>query len=86
MGLYLIVVANTAITSEEINYNLPTRLSFKTDDVNRSLTTLGYAGAESLPSSDDVLYSSVLAESTMHLKVASLTKPEIELLIENIED
>ncbi len=86
VGLYLVIVANTVITSGEINYNLPTRLSFVAEDVNRSLTTLGVAGAESLPSSADILYSSVEQEKTQHLKVAHLTKPEIELLIENIEE
>ena len=86
VGIYIMIVANTAITSDEINYNLPTRISFKTDDVNRSLTTLGFAGAEALPSNEDMLYSSLLSESLTHLKVAMLTTPEIELLIENIED
>ncbi len=86
VGLYLVIVANTVITSDEINYNLPTRLSFMAEDVNRSLTTLGVAGAESLPSSADILYSSVELEKAMHLKVATLSKPEIELLIENIEE
>lgn len=86
VGLYLVIVANTVITSDEINYNLPTRLSFMAEDVNRSLTTLGVAGAESLPTSADILYSSVELEKAMHLKVATLSKPEIELLIENIEE
>ena len=86
VGIYVMIVANTAISSEEINYNLPTRLSFKTDDAARSLSTLGFAGAETLQGDEDILYSSLHSDGLTHLKVAMLTKPEIELLIENIEE
>lgn len=85
-GMYIILVANNTIMSNEINYNLPTRVSFKCDDSEMSLATLGDDGAESLAKDGDFLFSTVGAEGLVHLKVASLTANEIELLIENIED
>ena len=86
VGMYLILVANAPIISEEINYNLPTRLSFKADDKSRSYATLGNAGAEHLAPGGDFLCSTVDAENVVHLKVASISRPEIEVLIENIEE
>jgi len=86
VGLYLIIVANAPINSEEINYNLPTRISFKSDDKSRSFATLGFAGAEHLPQGGDFLCATVEVEGMMHLKVANISRPEIEVLIENIED
>ena len=85
-GMYIILVANNTIMSNEINYNLPTRVSFKCEDSEMSLATLGEDGAESLAKDGDFLFSTVGAEGLVHLKVASLTANEIELLIENIED
>ena len=85
-GLYIILTANNTIMSNEINYNLPTRISFKCADSTMSLTTLGEDGAEKLSVDGDFLCSSIGAENLMHMKVASLTANEIELLIENIED
>ena len=85
-GLYIILTANNAIMSNEINYNLPTRISFKCADSAMSLTTLGEDGAENLAADGDFLYSTIGAEKLSHVKGAMLTSNEIELLIENIED
>jgi len=85
-GMYLILVANNTIMSNEINYNLPTRIAFKLDEASKSLTTLGEEGAENLSNDGDFLCSTVGAEKLSHLKVATLTSNEIELLIENIEE
>lgn len=86
VGMYEIVVANTTIKSEEINYNLPTRIAFLTDDEDTSLRTLGEVGAEQLPSSNDFLFSSLEKDSVVHLRVPNLTKKEVELLIDNINE
>ena len=56
------------------------------DEASKSLTTLGEEGAENLSSDGDFLCSTVGAEKLSHLKVATLTSNEIELLIENIEE
>lgn len=85
-GMYLILVANNTIMSNEINYNLPTRIAFKLDEASKSLTTLGEEGAENLSNDGDFLCSTIGAEKLSHLKVATLTSNEIELLIENIEE
>ena len=84
--MYLILVANNTIMSNEINYNLPTRIAFKLDEASKSLTTLGEEGAENLSNDGDFLCSTIGAEKLSHLKVATLTSNEIELLIENIEE
>lgn len=86
VGLYLIIVANGPIRSDEVNYNLPTRIAFKTEEEIDSVTTLGEAGAESLMVDDEFLYSTVDAESTTHIKAPMLTQVEIELLVQNIEE
>lgn len=86
VGMYEIVVANTTIKSEEINYNLPTRIAFLTDDEDTSLRTLGEVGAEQLPSSNDFLFSSLEKDGVIHLRVPNLTKKEVELLIDNINE
>lgn len=85
-GLYIVLTANNTIMSNEINYNLPTRISFKCEDSAMSLTTLGEDGAEKLAADGDFLCSTIGAEKLLHMKVATLTSNEIELLIENIED
>lgn len=85
-GLYIVLTANNTIMSNEINYNLPTRISFKCADSAMSLTTLGEDGAEKLAADGDFLCSTIGAEKLLHMKVATLTSNEIELLIENIED
>ena len=84
-GLYLVLVSDSAIPYGEINYNLPTRLSFKADSVDASLETLGTAGAEKLQDNSDMLLSSVEKDDIMHLKVPTLSRAEVELLIENLE-
>lgn len=86
VGMYLIIVANTTIRSEEINYNLPTRIAFKVDEEFDSVSTLGYSGAEQLISSDEFLYSTIDSDKVTHLKAPTLSETEIELLVQNIED
>lgn len=86
VGMYLIIVANTTIRSEEINYNLPTRIAFKVDEEFDSVSTLGYSGAEQLGLSDEFLYSTIDSDKVTHLKAPTLSETEIELLVQNIED
>ena len=86
VGLYLIIVANGPIRSDEVNYNLPTRIAFKTEEEIDSITTLGVSGAESLKVDDEFLYSTIDSEDTEHIKAPMLTQVEIELLVQNIEE
>lgn len=86
VGLYEIVVAGSSIDAAEINYNLPTRIAFLTDDEDISLQTLGEIGAERLPTSSDYLLSSIEKSDIMHLRVPNITKSEIEVLIDSIDE
>lgn len=86
VGMYEIIIANTSIKSDEINYNLPTRIAFLSDDEDDSLATFGEVGAEQLPTSSDFLLSSIEKSKVMHLRVPNITKSEIEVLIESINE
>ena len=85
VGLYLIVVGNMKIKSDDINYNLPTRLSFVMSDEEDSLSMLGVGGAECLEADDEFLLSSLDSQTPVHLKAPSISLKELEVLIKNIE-
>lgn len=85
-GVYVMLASAGEIERNEINFNLPTRVAYKTDDELESVTALGFKGAENLSDDQDFLYSTVFDEKFTHLKVASLTKKEVELIIENLEN
>lgn len=85
-GIYVMLASAGEIERNEINFNLPTRVAYKTDDELESVNALGFKGAENLSDSQDFLYSTVFDEDFKHLKVASLTKKEVELIIENLEN
>lgn len=85
-GVYVMLASAGEIERNEINFNLPTRIAYKTDDELESVIALGFKGAENLTDDQDFLYSTVFDEEFTHLKVASLTKKEIELIIENLEN
>lgn len=85
VGLYLIVVGNMKIKSDDINYNLPTRLSFKVPDEEDSLSMFGESGAELLVAGDEFVLFTLDTQSQVHLKVPSVTAKELEILIKNIE-
>ena len=86
VGLYLIVVGNMKIKSDDINYNLPTRLSFVMSDEDDSLSMLGVGGAEALETNDEFLLSSLDSQTPVHLKVPNISAKELEVLIKNIEN
>lgn len=86
VGVYVILASAAEIERKEINFNLPTRIAYKTEDELDSVNAIGSEGAEKLVDDNDFLYSTVYDEKVKHLKVASLTKKEIELVIENLEN
>ncbi len=86
VGLYLIIVGNMKVKSDDINYNLPTRLSFKMSDDEESLSMLGESTAECLETDDEFLLSSLDTSKLVHLKVPSISVKEVEVLIKNIEE
>ena len=86
VGVYVMLASAGEIERKEINHNLPTRIAYKTEDEFESVKAIGFEGAENLVDENDFLYSTIYDDQVQHLKVASLTKKEIELVIENLED
>lgn len=86
VGVYVMLSSAGEIERKEINYNLPTRIAYKTDDELESVKAITSEGAEKLVEDNEFLYSTVYDEEVRHLKVANLTKKEIELVIENLEN
>ncbi|MBQ4541764.1 MAG: hypothetical protein IJA23_02810 [Clostridia bacterium] len=86
VGVYVMLASAGEIERREINHNLPTRIAYKTEDELDSVRAIGSEGAENLTDENDFLYSTVYDEEVRHLKVANLTKKEIELVIENLEN
>lgn len=85
VGIYAIVATASEIERNEINFNLPTRICFGVESVDESISALGRQGAEELKDEQDFLYSTVYDEELRHLKVADISRAEIELIIENLE-
>lgn len=85
VGIYLIIIGNMPIKSDDINYNLPTRLSYKMTDEEESLSMLGDDGASKLEFDDEFLFFSVDSQNVVHLKSPTVSNQELEALIKNIE-
>ena len=86
VGIYVMLASTSDIDRNDINFNLPTRISFKTDDEHQSISAIGRPGAEMLKDSQDFLYSTIYDEELKHLKVPAITRKEIDLIIENLEN
>lgn len=85
VGVYGIIASTNEIERSDINLNLPTRICYKTENAHDSISAIGREGAENLKDERDFLYSTVYDEEVQHLKVPSLSRKEIELIIENLE-
>ncbi len=85
VGIYAVVASASDIERSDINYNLPTRICFKSADIDDSISAVGREGAEQLIDEEDFLYSTIYDEEVKHLRVADITRAEIELVIENLE-
>ena len=83
-GIYAVVVATNPIEQDEINYNLPSRIALKNED--DSVYTIGEAGASSLEEGNDLLYSKIMADKVVHVKLPNISETERELLITGLEE
>lgn len=83
-GMYAVVVATNPIEQDEINYNLPSRIALKNED--DSIYTIGESGASSLVDDNDLLYSNIVDEKVVHLKLPNISETERELLITGLEE
>ena len=86
VGVYAVVATTADIDKNEINYNLPTRICYRTEDEYDSVASIGSGGAEKLRDEQDFLYSTVFDDEVKHLKCATLSLQEIEVIIENLEN
>lgn len=83
-GIYAVVTAKLPIEINQVNYNLSSRLSFKSDEDSRF--TVGAKGAEELPNEDDALYFNISSNSLTHIKTATLSSTELDLIIKDLEE
>lgn len=84
VGVYCVVTAKLPIETSQINYNLSSRLSFKSDEDSRY--TVGTEGAESLPDGSDAIYFDIASNGIQHIKTATVTDTELDLIIKDLED
>lgn len=84
VGVYCVVTAKLPIEVNQVNYNLSSRLSFKSDEDSRY--TIGEAGAEDLPEENDALYYNISRGKAEHIKAASVSEMEQEIIIKDLED
>lgn len=84
VGVYCVVTAKLPIEFNQVNYNLSSRLSFKSDEDSRY--TIGEAGAEDLPEENDALYYNISRGKAEHIKTVSVSEMEQEIIIKDLED
>ena len=86
VGLYLILNADFEISNGELDVNFPTRIVYKTQTDEDSISAVGETGAEFLPEGKDILYYNVFERAPRHIKTPDITVEEIKLIIENNEN
>ncbi|MBQ8451494.1 MAG: hypothetical protein IJ538_01795 [Clostridia bacterium] len=86
VGIYVFVVSKDVIQNNSINYNLPTRIVYRTEDENESLEKLSMKGAEELANDDEFLWLAYDAKKPIHVKTPQISLREIELIIKNNEN
>lgn len=84
VGIYAVVTAMLPITTSQVNYNLSSRLSFKSD--HDSKYTVGVEGTHRLPDESDAIYFNISKNSTEHIKTATVTDTELDLIIKELEE
>lgn len=85
VGVYVNVVSFDENLAENINFNLQTRIAYKTDLKDTSISEIGEEGAEKIGYSDEYIIKTLYSDKLIHLKAPKITQKEIELLIKNIE-
>ena len=83
-GFYAVVCAKTPIEITQVNYSLSSRLSFKSDE--NSKFTVGSKDVEYLPGENDAVYFNIASNKTEHIKVATVTDIELDLIIKDLEE
>lgn len=84
VGIYAVVTAMLPITTSQVNYNLSSRLSFKSDQDSKY--TVGVEGTHRLPDESDAIYFNISKNTTEHIKTATVTDTELDLIIKELEE
>ena len=84
VGIYMVLTAMVPIETNQVNYNLSSRLSFKSDQ--NSKYTVGVEGVEFLPDEADAIYFNISKNSTEHIKAPTIADSELDLIIKELED
>lgn len=84
VGIYAVVSAALPIETSQVNYNLSSRISFKSD--HESKYTVGVSGTHKLPDENDAIYFNISRNTTEHVKIATITDTELDLIIKELEE
>lgn len=84
VGIFVVLTSKTPISSAQVNYNLSSRLSFKSD--HDSKFTVGVEGVEKLPDEADAIYFNIAKNTSEHIKTPTVTDTELDLIIKELED
>ena len=85
VGVYANIVSFDENLVDNINFNLQTRIAYKTDLKETSISEIGEEGAENIAYGDEFIIKTLYSDKLIHLKAPKITQKEIELLIKNIE-
>ncbi len=83
-GIYVVVAAKLPIDVNQINYSLSSRVSFKSDEDSRF--TVGDEGVEYLPNENDAIFYNIATNRSQHIKTATVSDIELELIIKDLEE
>lgn len=83
-GIYAVVTASNVIETSQINYNLSSRLSFKSGGDSRY--TVGMEDGDLLPDENDALYFNIANSSVEHIKTVTVSDMELDLIIKDLEE
>lgn len=86
VGMYLFLSADFEIPNSDLNLNFPSRITFKAQNEADSISAIGEVNAEWLDTDGDILFYNIFDRAPKHLKIAHISKDEVKLIIENIEN
>ncbi len=84
-GVYVYLSTDKAITDEQINYNLSTRIAFKTNDEQESIMQIGDPSLTQLSSVSEFVFKSIFSE-TEKLSLLTVTNKEVDVIIKNLDN
>lgn len=86
VGVYVVLASENPPTNSHVNYNLSTRISFKSESKDESISRLGLESSEKLSVNDEFYWANILNDKLVHAKVPELKISEAKVLLQNIEN